>query len=277
MSPIFVRPVREQLEHDRLIRHLGAKFKRKFEVGLNIGDQQVAPVKLGSGTFFPDVVLTEGRRTAGLIEVETAESVNNLEAMAQWVHFARSRTPFSLYVPMAAYDVARRLCEANGARVAEIWVYRVLSDGFDLIRMYHDSVKLAAAARAAVAGRAAAKKADEAAAKKAKVAAAKAKAAAKKAQAAAKKAEAAEKKRMAKAKLKAKSAKGKKASKAKKSTSRPAKAKVKSKKKSKTKTPSKPAKAKVVTKARSRVSSLRRAAERAGKGKAPARKAPRKR
>ena len=38
MSPIFIRPVREQLEHDRLIRHLQAKYKRKYEVGINVGD-----------------------------------------------------------------------------------------------------------------------------------------------------------------------------------------------------------------------------------------------
>ena len=49
MSPIFVRPVREQLEHDRLIRHLHARYKRKFEVEVNLGDEQLAPVKIGTG------------------------------------------------------------------------------------------------------------------------------------------------------------------------------------------------------------------------------------
>jgi len=29
VSPILVRPVREQLEHDRIIRQLQTKFKRK--------------------------------------------------------------------------------------------------------------------------------------------------------------------------------------------------------------------------------------------------------
>ena len=38
MSPILVRPVREQLEHDRVIRLLQVRLKRKDEVVANIGD-----------------------------------------------------------------------------------------------------------------------------------------------------------------------------------------------------------------------------------------------
>lgn len=139
MSPIFVRPVREQLEHDRLIRQLEDKYQRKYEVGVNVGDELTSPMKIGANTFFPDLVLWSDKKVAGVIEVETGESVNNLEAMAQWVHFGRSRAPFSLYVPVQAYDTARRLCQALGVRVNEIWTYRSLLDSFDMVRMYHDS------------------------------------------------------------------------------------------------------------------------------------------
>jgi hypothetical protein len=139
MSPIFVRPVREQLEHDRLIRHLQNKYKRKGEVAINVGDEQIAPVKIGALTLFPDLVLTTNKRLAGLVEVESGESVNNLEAMAQWVHFSKARVPFHLYVPVSVYDAARRLCEANRAHVSEIWTYRPAVDGFDLVRMFHDA------------------------------------------------------------------------------------------------------------------------------------------
>jgi len=138
VSPIFVRPVREQLEHDRLIRFLEPKYKRKAETAFNLGDQQTAPVKLGAATFFPDMVLTNGKKLAGLVEVETGESVNNLEAMAQWVHFAKARVPFHLYVPVQSYEVARRLCVAHGAKVTELWTYRPTHDGFDLVRMMQD-------------------------------------------------------------------------------------------------------------------------------------------
>jgi hypothetical protein len=139
VSPIFVRPVREQLEHDRLIRFLQARYKRKFEAAINPGEERTTPVKIGLGTFFPDLVLTAGKKLAGLVEVETGESVNNLEAMAQWVHFSRARVPFHLYVPVPGYDAARRLCAATGARPAEIWTYRPTMEGFDLVRIFHDA------------------------------------------------------------------------------------------------------------------------------------------
>jgi hypothetical protein len=166
-----VRPVREQLEHDRLIRFLQIKYKRKFEALINVGDEQVAPVKIGPTTFFPDVILTAGRKLAGLVEVETGESVNNLEAMAEWVTFTRARVPFHLYVPVPVFDVARRLCEAHHVKVAELWTYRSVADGFDLVRMVHEpgassssrSQKKAAAAKKA---KAPAKKAAAKSAKK---------------------------------------------------------------------------------------------------------------
>lgn len=170
MSPIFVRPVREQLEHDRLIRFLQVKYKRKFEAAINAGDERVVPVKIGGGTFFPDLVLTAGKKLAGLVEVETGESVNNLEAMAQWVHFSRARVPFHLYVPVPGYDAARRLCAANGARPAEIWTYRGTNEGFDLVRIFHDpeaaAVKPAPAAPPVKTPKPAAKPAKKAAAPK---------------------------------------------------------------------------------------------------------------
>ena len=139
MSPIFVRPVREQLEHDRLIRYLIPKYKRRFEVGVNVGDEQVAPVRLGTSTYYPDLVLSAGKKLAGVVEVETGESVNNLEAMAQWVPFSRSRVPFHLYIPVHTYDVARRFCESHQASVTEVWTYRPAADGFDLVRMFQDA------------------------------------------------------------------------------------------------------------------------------------------
>ena len=131
MSPILVRPVREQLEHDRLIRLLQAKFKRKFEAGINPGAEQNTPVPSGLSVVFPDLVLTSierGRRLQGVIEVETGESVNHLEALAQWTHLAKLRVPFHLYVPAGMVDVARRLCEDNHIIVNEIWSYHSIGD-----------------------------------------------------------------------------------------------------------------------------------------------------
>jgi len=130
LSPILVRPVREQLEHDRVIRLLQAKYKRKFDVAINPGHDQAAPVG-GPPPWYPDLVLhtTErGRKLAGVVEVETAESVNHLEAMSQWAAFARLKTAFHLYVPTGMVDVARRFCVEMQIPVTEIWAYQAIGD-----------------------------------------------------------------------------------------------------------------------------------------------------
>ena len=131
MSPILVRPVREQLEHDRIIRLLQPRYKRKFEVAINPGNEQSAPVG-GPPPWFPDLVLQDarGRKLLGVVEVETGESVNHLEAMSQWAAFSRLRAPFHLYVPVSMIDVARRLCQDLQITAAEIWAYSMLGDQF---------------------------------------------------------------------------------------------------------------------------------------------------
>lgn len=138
---ILVRPVREQLEHDRLIRHLQAKYKgkRKLTVAVNVGDEQIAPVKFGALTLYPDLVLNDGRKVVLIVEVESGESTNNLEALYQWVNFGRAKAPFHLYVPVPFFETARRLCEANQARVSEIWTYRASNDGFDLVKAFNEA------------------------------------------------------------------------------------------------------------------------------------------
>jgi hypothetical protein len=129
VSPILVRPVREQFEHDRVTRLLQARFRRRFDVGINPGSEQNAPVGSGASAVYPDVVLMSperGRRVQAVIEVETGESVNNLEAIAQWAQYARLRQPFYLYVPASSVDVAKRLCTDNNIPVAEIQSYHIV-------------------------------------------------------------------------------------------------------------------------------------------------------
>jgi hypothetical protein len=131
VSPILVRPVREQLEHDRVIRLLQVRLKRRGDVTANIGEDQTAPVRIGQVQIFPDLVLTtadRARKLMGTVEVETAESVNHLEAMAQWAHLGRARVPFHLYVPAGSVDIARRLATENQVNVAEMWSYHTIGD-----------------------------------------------------------------------------------------------------------------------------------------------------
>jgi hypothetical protein len=152
VSPILVRPVREQLEHDRMIRQLQAKFRRKYDAEINPGAEQHAPVKSGTTLVYPDLLLfsqERGRRLQAVIEVETGESVNHLEALAQWAHFARLRVAFFLYVPAGMVDVARRLCEDNQIHVNEIWSYHTVGDQVRFTLVHRSREAPGPAARAA--------------------------------------------------------------------------------------------------------------------------------
>ena len=164
---ILIRPVREQLEHDRVIRALQAKNRRKFEVTINLGEEHTAPIKLGPQTFYPDLVYTSTqapKKVQGVVEVETGESVNVLEAKAQWANFGRVRAAFHLYVPVGSVDAARRLCEENQVALSELWSYVTAGEDVRFALVHRAAVpaakgdgKARAAAAAAKAAKAAAK------------------------------------------------------------------------------------------------------------------------
>jgi hypothetical protein len=174
LSPILVRPVREQLEHDRVIRLLQARYKRRFTVGINPGAEQTAPVGTAPDTQYPDLVLTSlgtGKKLLGVVEVETNESVNQLEAMAQWARFGRLPVEFILCVPSGVAGVARRLCGDHGIGVTELCTYHSVGDQVRFAQVHRAPLadKLAAAkAAAAEARRASAREADAGKARPAK-------------------------------------------------------------------------------------------------------------
>jgi hypothetical protein len=163
VSPILVRPVREQLEHDRIIRLLQPRYRRRFTVGINPGMEQSAPVGTGADTLYPDLVLTDsgrGHKVACVVEVETGESVNTLEAIAQWVRYGRLPIDFALYVPANVVELSKRLCADHHVGVTEIWTYHTVGDQIRFTQVFRAPLegKLAAArAAAAEARRAAAK------------------------------------------------------------------------------------------------------------------------
>lgn len=194
MSPILTRPVREQLEHDRVIRQLQAKYKRKTDVIINPGNEQNQSVTVGELVVFPDVlVFAEGtKRLLITVEVETGESVNPIEARAEWGVYSKLKVPLHLYVPTAAVEAARRISDEYQIVVSELWTYTTSFDQvrFTLVSRSPDAptVKMPAA-------------------KPAPTSASKAKPVAKKAKPVAKKAKPATKKSKPVAKAKAKAAK----------------------------------------------------------------------
>jgi hypothetical protein len=152
VSPILTRPIREQLEHDRIIRQLQARYKRKHEVVINPGAEQNQSVMVGDLAVYPDLLLysTErSRRLEGTVEVETGESVNQLEALAEWGVYSKLKAPFYLYVPPQSIDSARRICDEQQFPVAEIWVYHSSLDQVRFTQVYRSPAAAKAAAAAA--------------------------------------------------------------------------------------------------------------------------------
>ena len=131
--PILTRPVREQLEHDRVIRLLQGKYKRKTDVIINPGSEQNQSVTVGELAVYPDVLVFAegGRKLLATVEVETGESVNQLEALAEWNVFSKLKVPLHLYVPPSSVDAARRLCAEHQIPVAEVWTFHA---NFDQVR-----------------------------------------------------------------------------------------------------------------------------------------------
>jgi hypothetical protein len=140
VSPILTRPVREQLEHDRVIRQLQARYKRKNEVIINPGNEQNQSITVGELVVYPDLLLFAegGRRLLGTVEVETGESVNSIEARAEWGVYSKVKVPLHLYVPPLSVDAAKRICAEYQIPVAELWTY---TTSFDQVRftMVHRS------------------------------------------------------------------------------------------------------------------------------------------
>jgi hypothetical protein len=152
VSPILTRPVREQLEHDRVIRQLQVKYKRKTDVIINPANEQNQSITVGDLVVYPDVlVFAEGsRRLLATVEVETGESVNAIEARAEWGVYSKLKVPLHLYVPTVCVDAARRICDEYQILVSELWSYATAFDQvrFTLVHKSPDAptVKVPAAA-----------------------------------------------------------------------------------------------------------------------------------
>ncbi len=74
---------------------------------------------------YPDLLLFAegGRRLLGTVEVETGESVNAIEARAEWGVYSKLKVPLHLYVPPSRVDAVKRLCAEYQIVVAELWTY----------------------------------------------------------------------------------------------------------------------------------------------------------
>jgi hypothetical protein len=139
LSPIFTRPYREQHEHDRIIRLLQARYRRKHEVVINPGPDQQGSVTVGELPVYPDLLLYSQEPTHHLeatVEVETGESVHLLEARAEWGVFSQVPVPFILYVPTPMLETARRIIDEQQWVVSEIWTYLPGMDQLRFVQVF---------------------------------------------------------------------------------------------------------------------------------------------
>ena len=113
VSPILVRPVREQFEHDRIIRVLQARYKRKFEVAINPGVGAECVGGRRRPAMYPDLVLVQPGRGRKLQGRSKSRPPNRSTRSKRWPNGGRSaacaRRSISTSRP-TTIDTVRRLC-----------------------------------------------------------------------------------------------------------------------------------------------------------------------
>jgi hypothetical protein len=107
----------------------GEWVSKGYKVSINPGGDKNQFVGPEFNPCYPDVVVwmpdsfssTKGK--AAIIEkIETADSVNDLEAR-QWKNYGSLGIKFLLVVPKGCCEEALRLISKFGANVSEIWYY----------------------------------------------------------------------------------------------------------------------------------------------------------
>jgi hypothetical protein len=113
-----------QTIHDRVIAGVAA-VQNRYDALTNPGHEHNWSIQIGQETVFPDVILCERgtRSVAHLIEVETADSVNEDES-DQWATYARGPGQFWLLVPSTSLVLAQQICRRRSidAHFGRWWI-----------------------------------------------------------------------------------------------------------------------------------------------------------
>ncbi len=108
------RTINTQSIHDAVIRFAASHFDlTNHDVFINPGIEHNAWI----GNNYPDIILVKKDSTTVefIIEVETADSVNIVEASNQWKKYATEiKASFYLLVPLAQKNAAINLCKQVG-------------------------------------------------------------------------------------------------------------------------------------------------------------------
>lgn len=103
--------------HEKVINAaIQALNKLDFDIYTNPGTSKNAAIS----DNYPDIILTEkGKKNAKfIIEVETRETVNDVEAEIQWKKYAKEiNATFYLLVPYESRNMAESICRRLGINV----------------------------------------------------------------------------------------------------------------------------------------------------------------
>ena len=104
-----------QTLHDRVIQvAYGNLDKINHDVYTNPGQQKQTSV----GGQYPDIIITtkNDNNVKWIIEVETAESISQYEAVTQWIQYSRLGGTFYLLIPRASRNLAEQICVQNNIK-----------------------------------------------------------------------------------------------------------------------------------------------------------------
>ncbi|MGH7254346.1 MAG: hypothetical protein ACREI3_01090 [Nitrospirales bacterium] len=129
--PITQRDFGKQAIHDHVVRLVAQQWaaSMRYRMDANPGLEENAWA--GSSQTYPDLVgwTRQGRhRTPVLIaEVETEETVNEIEAKDQWRLYGKLGVPFYLIVPRGYGVTAQRLARRVGVTPCQIYEYAFIN------------------------------------------------------------------------------------------------------------------------------------------------------
>lgn len=114
-----------QASHDKAVKDIATSPRYLKKWGKVVTNPGSAKNQSVNGQY-PDIVVLwlyviDNVKEIG--EVETNDSVNETEALSQWLEYGKLGVSFDLFVPSEAYTNARELVKKYGIRLREIVPY----------------------------------------------------------------------------------------------------------------------------------------------------------
>jgi hypothetical protein len=115
----------DQASHDKAVEDIAASPRYHTKWGKVITNPGSVKNQTVNGQY-PDIVVVwlyviDNVKEIG--EVETSDSVNETEALSQWLEYGKLGVPFDLFVPSETYTNAHELVKKYEIKLSEIVPY----------------------------------------------------------------------------------------------------------------------------------------------------------